>query len=395
MSAFKGTDARNEPWRPSTAQLRRLAAALLIYKLCVLLLAVASVHMLKGFFSATNYEENFHWPTNAAFSTANIFKTWDAQHYLQLAAEGYAPGSLSNNFYPLWPMLIRAGTLICAGNGLISGLLLSNLFSLLAVLLFYAYVGERHGERSADAAVLLLLAYPGALFFSFPFSESLFFLLAAALFLLLLRKKRGAATLAAFLLPLARPQGVLVGFAFWYALYDARRRGEAWRPRDWTYALAPAAGAAAYLLFMHVAAGDAFAGFRTYSEHYVGAPSLAKLLDVPGFLRSFANATSVHGYADSFIDRTWFVLWAASLAPLWRMDRLSFVYALPMGLVPAMTLDFVGYTRQFLLVFPMFILWGRLLSAEERKWSLAACLGALLPLQTVFLFMHVNNYWVG
>jgi hypothetical protein len=377
------------------AQIWRLAAALLAYKLCVLLLADASVHMLKGMFSATNYSQNFHWPDNEGFSVANIYKTWDAQHYLQIAAEGYRPGSLSNNFYPLWPMLIRAASPLFGGDGLAAALVLSNLFSLGGVLLFYALVVERRGEATADAAVLLLLAFPGAIFFSLPYSESLFFLLAAALFFFLQRGKHGAAALEAFLLPLARPQGALVALAFWYGLVDARRRGGTWRPWDRAYALAPAAGVAAYLLFMRAATGDAFAGFSAYREHYAGAPSLAKLLDVAGFARSFMNAASVHGYADSLIDRSWFVLWAASLIPLWRKDRLLFAYALPMGLVPAMTLSFVGYTRQFLLVFPMFALWGELLSGSERKWFLYACLGALTSLQAVFLFMHINNYWVG
>jgi hypothetical protein len=395
MASPKKAPPKSAPEPSSAAQLWRLAAAVLAYKLCVLLLADASVHMLKGMFSATNYNQNFHWPANAEISLANIYKTWDAQHYLQIAAEGYRSGSMSNNFYPLWPMLIRAVSPLFGGDGLVCALVLSNLFSLGGVVLFYSLVVERRDEATADAAVLLLLAFPGALFFSFPYSESLFFLLAAALFYFLQRGKHGAAAAAAFLLPLSRPQGALAALAFWYALADARRRSGTWRPWDRVYALAPAAGVAAYLLFMRAATGDALAGFSAYREHYAGAPSLMKLLDVAGFLRSFANAASVHGYADSAIDRSWFVLWAASLIPLWRKDRLLFAYALPMGLVPAMTLGFVGYTRQFVLVFPMFALWGGLLSGSGRKWFLAVCLGALTSLQAIFLFMHINNYWVG
>lgn len=378
----------------SRAQLARLACALAVYKVFVFALIYVALHVLSGIYNASNYYGNFHWPQDAAPALVNVYKTWDAQLYLYLSEHGYAADSPAANFYPLWPLLIRLGSCVC-GDSLVSGLVLSNLLSLAGVLLFYAEVAERLGEKTAEAAVLLLLAYPGALFLSFPFSESLFLLLAAALFLLLTRRRPAAAAVAAFLLPLSRPQGVLVAPFYWLALRRLSRETGGWRARDWACAAAPVAGFAAYLLFMRLATGDAFESLRAYGDHYAHPPTLAKLFDLPGFAAEFFRVRAVHDYYGSLIDRLWFVVFAAALIPLWRRDRLGFAYALPLGLVPALSLTLVSYTRHFLLVLPVFVVGGALLSDERRRWALWTTLAALLSLQTLFLVLHINNYWVG
>ncbi len=85
-------------------------------------------------------------------------------------------------FYPLWPFLIRLGSYLFGGSYLIAGLVLANLLSVLGVLVFYYLVFVTRSPREAEAATLLLLAYPGSLFFSFIYSESLFFVLSVLFF---------------------------------------------------------------------------------------------------------------------------------------------------------------------------------------------------------------------
>ena len=378
--------------RPATAP---LAWALLAHKALFFLLIYAALHVLSGIFNASNYYGNFHWPADAAPGFTNIFKTWDAQLYLYLSEQGYTAGSPADNFYPLWPGLIRLGAFLTGGDRLISGLILANLLSLAGVLQFYILLAERAGERAAETSVLLLLAYPGALFLCFPFSESLFLFLVTGLFLALSRRRLGLAAAAAFLLPLSRPQGLLIAPALWLALLGVVRAAPEKRARAWALAAAPLLGFAAYLLFMRWSVGDAFAGFKTYTDNYAHPPTIANIFDPLGFAREFLRVDGVHVYFGSFIDRIWFVVFAAALIPLWRRDRLAFAYALPLGLVPALSLTLVSYTRHFLLVLPVFALIGAYLCDEKHRWALWVTLGALLSLQTLFLVLHVNNYWVG
>lgn len=360
------------------------------YKVALLLFIAALPWLPFGAFNTGSYAANFHWPPDAAPSWASRFQTWDAQHFLYLSRYGYEPRALSNNFYPLWPWLIRAGGFIFGGHVLTAALLLSNLFSLAAVVLLYSFLKEARDKKIALAAVLFLLAYPGAFFYSLPYSESIFFLLAMILFWGLSRDRPWLAGLCAFLLPLARPQGILIAVPYWYWLRRKKRLGFP----DLAYWLCPLLGGAAYLLFMYHATGDALEGFKAYSDIFPGSRSVARLWDLPGFVEAFVHVTAWHDVSGSLMERLWFALYAACLPALWKRDRLLFWYALPMGLIPAMTLTFVSYTRHLLLVFPVFVVLAEFFNKRSAplRWSV---LSAAWVLQLILLALHANNYWVA
>ncbi len=364
--------------------LRRAALGIAAWKI-VCLAFVASLSRLWPSFNLGNYAANFHWPPDAAPSFKSLFATWDAQHFLYLSREGYQPGALSNNFFPLWPWLIQA-----AGGGLAASLLLSNFLSLIALLLFYAHTRETKNELLARHSLLLLLAYPGAFFLCLPFSESLFLLLVMLLFVGLAKNKISLYAPAAFLLPLCRPQGILVAVPYWYGLWRQDKKRFEHIPL-W---LLPLAGGAAYLFFMLHATGDAFDGLKTYRDIFPQNPSLMKMLDPVGFAKTLFEVTAWHDVRGSLLDRLWFVLFACCLPPLWKRDRLLFFYALPMGLVPAASLGFVSYTRHLLLVFPVFIVLAEFFEQKPPalRW---AVLSALAAFQLYLLARHANNFWVA
>jgi hypothetical protein len=367
---------------------RRLLAALAAYKALLLAFVGALPWLWPGAFNLATYQANVHWPADAPPSWSTLYATWDSLHFLHLSREGYQPGAPWNNFYPLWPALIRLGAAAVA-SPLISALILSNLFSLAAAALLFLYIKDMRNETLARHSVLLLLAYPGAFFLCLPFSESLFMLLAAALFLSLSRRRWGWAAACAFLLPLARPQGVLVAGAYWYALGKSRKTSIP----DLSLWLAPVAGELAYFAFMLYAVGDAFAGVKLYHQIFPGSPALSELWNLKHFFAAFFQVTCWHGIRGSLMDRLWFALYLSCLPALWRHHRGLFWYALPMGLVPAMTLSFVSYTRHLLLVFPVFIVAADWLEKRPLlRWSVLA---ASFALQLILLARHANNYWVA
>ncbi|MFI5346704.1 MAG: mannosyltransferase family protein [Elusimicrobiota bacterium] len=374
----------------------RLAAPLAAYKVLTALFVLYSNRLLPPLFDLAAYRGNFHWPAEETLSASIQFKTWDAQHYLFLSRFGYAPGSESNRFFPLWPLAVRAGAFLVRSH-LVSALLLTNLLSLAALLLFHDYCARRRGEGSADAALLLLLAYPGSLFFGFPYSESLFVLLAVAFLAALDLKRWRWVALTAFLLPLTRSVGVAAAAPLVYQAYvHWRRDGRVPRPLLLCLA-APFLGVAAYLLFMRAATGDAFFFFASWSsQNLIVDAHLSKLLDVPGFLRAFAGAASFHDPLDSAVDRVFFVGFVLACVRLWKTDKTLLAFALPLGLIPAMTVSFCGYTRYLLGAVPVFLAAGDWFAASQKRrawlWLTAS---ALFAVQVVFLFRHINYYWVG
>ena len=157
----------------------RAALALVLFKIFVLLLSLGS--RLSSPTSSTRT------PTTGTSTgrgcshraQATRLATWDAQHYLFLATEGYQAGQRSITFFPLFPWLIRLTAALPGIGPLAAALLVANALSVAAIVLLHKLIEQRHPGIAADS-VLLLLAFPGALFFHFPYTESLFLFLAVA-----------------------------------------------------------------------------------------------------------------------------------------------------------------------------------------------------------------------
>ncbi|HEX2464584.1 MAG TPA: mannosyltransferase family protein, partial [Thermoanaerobaculia bacterium] len=237
----------------------RAALALFLFKIFVLALSLATRSLLPEYFNENAYYGNFHWPRQQAPTQATRLATWDAQHYLFLATEGYHAGQRSITFFPLFPWLIRLTAALPGIGPLGAALLIANALSVAAVLLLHQLIEHRHPGTAADS-LLLLLAFPGALFFHFPYTESLFLFLAVAVAWAVARERWLLAAVPAFLIPLTRPNGVLIGLLLLYAAVAHWRRERRISLGPMIALAAPALGFGAYLLFMLAATGNALAG---------------------------------------------------------------------------------------------------------------------------------------
>ena len=176
----------------------------------------------------------------------NLPARWDAGWYLGIARQGYkwnpelAGRQQSVAFFPAYPALMRLGGEVVTapahilkdpsflGNGNTrvtwGGVLVSIAAFVFALIQFYhlATLISRNG-RTALAAVILLAAWPFALFFSAPYSESLFLLCSISATLELYRNRRGVSFLWGLLAGLTRPNGWALGASL---LVLALRRGD-------------------------------------------------------------------------------------------------------------------------------------------------------------------------
>ncbi len=373
---------------------KRLVLPLIAYKLFFFGIILLSQFLLPVFFSVETYQRNFHFPEDTQPTRSCMYKTWDSQQYLFISEYGYRPGTMSTAFYPLWPFLIRLGSFFCGGSHLIAGLILANLFSILGALLFFYFVSVSSSLRQAEHALLFLMAYPGAIFFSFVYSESLFFFLSVLLFVCLHHRKIVGVSVCAFLLPMTRPTGILilVPLAFW--IYAESRKDTGRGLSRLVLLVAPLGGFLGYLLVMWVTTGDAFEGFLA-QKHFIAGSKIGKILDLVAFLRSSLTVLGVHGMVGSAIDRLWFLVFAGALVPIWRMNRTLFFFSLVMGLVPAMTVSFMAFTRYLSVVFPVFMVLGSWMGRASCTAWRYVILAGLFAMQILFLLMHINNYWVG
>lgn len=395
--------------RPSRAHFPRtdaqLIAAIVGVKLTVLLI-IFLVYQLLPFFT-DNFEVNFVDPAYQDAGLARAFSTWDAQHYLYLSENGYHGGQMSNAFFPLFPLLIHLGTYVFQ-NSLVAALVIANLASIAGFYLLFKFVEERYGRATARDTILLYLVFPTALFFTVPYSESLFLLLIASFFLLLFRGRPGWAAVPAALLPLARPEGALVilPFAVWYfikkpslAAAGEGRLRVPWWGRVWPPPLpliAPFVGVAAYLAFMKAATGNALEMFSAMQD-YVSNHSLGYLLHPLELVRLWSEwPLALHGFTNSIIDRAFFLGFLLLIVPMVRRVHPALaVYALAIGLLNVLSGTFMSYTRYVLLAFPLFITLALLLRERRVAVLRTPILFLSTMFQGIFLTMHALSYWVA
>jgi len=118
----------------------------------------------------------------------NLPARWDAEWYSEIAAFGYdwdgdAGRQQSVVFFPAFPLLARVVAELGGISTLIAAWLLALAAFACAVSLFIRLVRRDHGDDVATTAAWFLSAYPFAVYFSAPYSESLFLLAMCAIFL--------------------------------------------------------------------------------------------------------------------------------------------------------------------------------------------------------------------
>ncbi len=191
-----------------------------------------------------------------------VLGAWDGRWYQAAAAHGYllVPGRQSDPaFFPLFPLLLRLLHPLGLSYGA-AGVLLSNAFFVVAVLLFLELGRQLFADGRAERAAIYLSVAPIGFVFSMVYPES--FVLATMLAAVLLARRRRWA-IAALLVAagsLARPEGAFaiiplaaIARAQWAAAPD-RERG-----LSIAALLAAPAGLLAYPVYLAWALNDPLA----------------------------------------------------------------------------------------------------------------------------------------
>lgn len=371
--------------------LYRVVGYVLLYKVAFFILVYFSFQMLP--FSHGSLEANLHYPDNTV-NFLTTLKTWDGQHYHLLGAEGYQPESMSNAFYPLYPILMKVMSTIFGFSAAVSGLLISNILSVFAAAFLYLVSREFMSSELATGSVILYLSYPLTFYTNIVYSESLFLFLALGLFYGLYKDKVWVAVVAAFLLPLSRPQGVLVGLAIIVFFLFKYKRDIFYvvLKKDMFTLLAFPLGVVSYFLFMHLATGNFLAGFDAQSN-FISGNSVANIVKLDDwFLRNFVNIDlAFHGFTNSIIDRAFFVFYVIMLYFIYKKtDMTLFAYALVIGMIPALSGSFMSFSRYTLGIFPIFMVLSML---SKRYFYMIAVV--FFAVQSVFISRHTLNHWMG
>jgi len=385
----------------------RIFVILLVLKISYLLV----IYIVLNFYSDPDFERlvslHLHWPREGDLVRGSHFATWDSAHYLFLSEVGYVKGVPSCAFYPLWPILVRWLSFLMNNNHLIAGLLLANVCSISAWILFYRMVVKRWGEFVAIWSLSFLILFPGSLFFQFHYTESLFLLLIMVFWRGLEENSYDWAWVGSLFLALTRGIGV---FAVLPIAFHALQALKTWHKQHGQNATdatskikfpfrpvllltAPLISWTAYLTLMWYWTGNAFEGFDAQKHWRVH--SIGNLWNLSKFMIGLFTPTQWHEFTGSILDRCVFLLLCNCIVIIWRLDKGLLVWVYVLGILPAMSGTFTSFTRFASCVFPMFIALGVYFSKPERKiagWILLIIFGIL---HVVLVWRFVNFRWAG
>lgn len=366
----------------------RLLLVLIIYKVVFFLLAFVAIKS-GGSLVGVNLQGLERVNFQGIPSWGKHFLTWDAEHYFRLASNGYIPEDGICAFYPLYPMLIRIFSVFTGGNYFWTGLILSNLFSLIAFYQFYMLVRERYGESAARWALAFLLIFPGAIFFQLIYTESLFLMLVVIFFRRLFKNDFFGAGLCALFLPMTRAIGIFVILPLFLWLWDNKRS-----LRDYTVLALPLIGYGFYFCIMAYYTGNPFEGFIA-QRNYPNQPSISNIFNLGREIREIINIDRFHGGMTSAVDRFHFIIVLLSLGLVWKLDKYLFAYAVLTGVIQGFTHYYWSYPRLMMMCFPVFIAFAVFFNEKQFRWVrwyIAFVMGALW---LYFIVLYFNYQWAS
>ena len=324
----------------------------------------------------------------------DIWSVWDSGWYLDIAQYGYnaqfhsllpklvGPGQLNYAFFPLYPMMLRGlGWLI--GDCPLAGVIISNVFLLLACVFLHKLVRHSDGLRAADRAVKYLLLFPVGFILSGVFTESTFLALAIMCFYFARRNGWWAAGIAGFFLALTRNVAILMVLPLLYEYLRQRSYNPLKiRPGILAIALIPL-GLGAFMAYCHHLTGDWF-GFV-----HVQSAWGRELVNPLGSLMDGLASDNLYVQFPS-----WFVLVVLALAVVFcRQLGLGYwMLTMLLVMVPlANTLPSVSQMptmpRYTMAAFPLFILLARLSRDRRVDWAISAAMAGLGAMLMVFWSM--------
>jgi hypothetical protein len=316
----------------------------------------------------------------------NLPARWDTEWYLKIARDGYTwngdPYDMQPVvFFPALPALMRGGALV-TGTLVHGGLLAALLCFLGALIYLYRLAEPLVGSRAAANALWLLASYPFAVYYSAPYTESLYLLASIAAFVHLSRTEWRASAGWGLFAGLCRPNGFLIAAPL--ALIAARRTvaSRSIRVGDWLPAVAPLAGPLLFSAYLYWTFGDPTAwvkGQAAWGRQYVGV--WASLRDL--FVDRYAVIAGVGLYRYTFEQPFDFLhsmaaLFAlVSIWPVWR--RLGAPYAVLVAanlLPPLVSGGTMSIGRMTSVLFPSFV--GLAAIVPERYVSALITTGCVL-----------------
>ena len=364
-----------------------------------------------GFADRLSLQRNFLGGGLENYLKVPLFWTWanfDGEHYLSIAQRGYGQGEQA--FFPFYPLLTKILALPF-DSGLasftLSGLIISNLSFLIALVGIYRLIRLDFPEKVTRATILLILLFPASFYFGSVYTESLFLALVAWSFYFARKKNWLPAAILAAISTATRFIGILllpvllIEMFGWNKLKDVIvRRPLRGSPLKVAWLLIVPLGLIFYMFYLKVSTGDPLAFIHTLSgfgEQRSTTPIILPQVFYRYFFKILPNLT--YSYFPvvftTFLELAVAMLFSILSIISFFKIRLSYAIYLTLGfLIPTLSGSFSSLPRYVIVLFPGFLLMAIYFLKLNRVLQivLLSILFILLGLASAFF---IRGYWVA
>jgi hypothetical protein len=322
---------------------------------------------------------------------------WDAGWYRLIALEGYTnkpneAGQRDTAFFPLYPLLVHLGTFVTSGP-IASAVLVSNVALAWALVLLYRLIEAKRTAADALRTIILLSVFPFAFYLGAMYTEAVFLLCTVGAFHYAERKQWWIAALFASCAGATKTVGVSLAAPL-LILYLEQRKWQLKSVRaDVLATLSPAAGLAAYMVFLFAKFGDpiAFVRAQDAAGWSVRASGFDRLTFALSRITTPATALSGDFHVTDVLNLL-AVVWAIPVAIVsFRVLGLAYALWCVLVIVPSLGI-WVGFGRYVTTLFPLFAVMAHWLRNDARFVTVAFFWTLLLALLTI---LYGHFYWVA
>ena len=334
------------------------------------------------------------YPGNPEPYLANVLlysrANFDGIHYVEMARRGY--DNLQQAFFPFYSNLIRFLTPYFK-NSTFAGITISTLSFTLGLIILYKLVRLDYPDEIANLTIILLLVFPVSFFFSFVYTEGLFFLLIVGSFYAARRNNWLLAGILGGLASYTRFVGILLLPALLFEFWGKNKAIKNLIP----LLLIPV-GLLVYMQFLQKTTGDPIA-FIHVQKYFLQGRSDKIVLLYQVFWRYLKMIYTVDRsnplfstvILEFFTGVTFTIL---SIYSFFKTRPSYVFFAIASFIIPTLTGTFTSLPRYVLVSFPSFIVLAIGLSKLNRP-SKITIFSISAIFQAVFLAMFVRGYWVS
>lgn len=330
------------------------------------------------------YSENFDF--------LSPWANWDGGHFIGIAKNGYVKDS-QYAFFPLYPILIRLISFLTLGNFLIAGLIVSNLFALLSLFIFYKLSRLDLNIRESQRAVIYCLFFPTAFFLGAVYAESLFLFLSLLAFYFARGGKYLISSIVASFACASNPLGIILVPALIFEYLTKQKFNFVNIRYDIFYFLIAPWGLLFYMTFLFLEKGDPFI-FLTAQVNWQRELTFpwTTLFSFSGPLFNL-DLLGSYVYSQRILE-LYFVLFATAILVLsLRFIRKSyFIFGFLFLVSFFSTGSLVSSPRIILPLFPLFISLAVL--GRNFLFNFSYLFFSAL-LSTIFLALFLNGFWIA